>query len=852
MNYGARVRTSAIEPLPCSLASAACLLTLVGGCAATVDREQEVVATQSSALTNVTHTAIGIRAGEAHSCALLDNSQIKCWGGNWQGQLGYGDNQNRADQSGEMGTALPYVDLGGQYSASAIAVGDEHTCALLDDGQVKCWGDNYYGELGLGDTNNRGDYPGEMGTALPTVNLGTGRFAKQLVAGGYHTCVLLDTNQVKCWGQNTFGQLGLGNTNHRGDNPNEMGDNLPVVNLGSGRTALAITAGYAHTCAILDNYQLKCWGYNSNGQLGLGDTNHRGDNAGEMGDSLPVVKVRNNANQVSAVSAGFGHTCAITRSDNALKCWGYNALGELGLGDTIQRGDNAGEMADALPYVSLGTGRKAASIGAAYYHTCVLLDNKATKCFGYNYDGELGKGNTAALGDNPNEMGDALTAIDLGTGRAASAISTRAEHTCAILDNGQVKCWGYNEFGRLGLGDQLSRGDNPNEMGTNLNACDLGYGKLSSKFFRVNPIAMSIIKGATYDVNDPALRDPNTLDYNKSAFGYKVFAALHMLGYDTMAGQHGPGTLLPPVVVLKQFQANNGFAVESVLRQNVLDKMDALLAQREPGFASVAQQFPLYANHMLPLARNDASKDFVAMLYELPMLKLPGFVQMSSDETVQCIDAQCVGDIDDIYGNSWPTYPVDLTQDYRFVGAYYQPNVPASQLASAAENLHTILHEYGHYLDSALIYDPREPRNGIVNTSAFYNVGYDLSRQNVSGCAPRRSNDVHDWLSRYGFYGDNSSGCPSGWAIPFEDWAESFAFYVTAGKRFRSAAVQRPMIAARYNFLKTQVFAGMEFNTDLQTGLSSGCTDAPGAFADGPGYLSCSETAVWDGTLPTL
>ena len=160
----------------------------------------------------------------------------------------------------------------------------------MDDNSVKCWGRNSYGQLGLGDRNDRGDGANEMGDNLPAVSLGTGRTAKAISAGGHHTCALLDDNSVKCWGGNSY-QLGLGDQNNRGDGANEMGDNLPAVNLGTGRTAKAIGVGFDHTCALLDDNSVKCWGGNSYGQLGLGDQNNRGDGANEMGDNLPAVNL---------------------------------------------------------------------------------------------------------------------------------------------------------------------------------------------------------------------------------------------------------------------------------------------------------------------------------------------------------------------------------------------------------------------------------------------------------------------------------------------------------------------------------------------------------------------------------
>src|SRR3569623_1101895 len=122
-----------------------------------------------------------------------------------------------------------------------------------------------------------------MVDALPVINLGAGRTALQFAAGFHHTCALLDTHQVKCWGANSYGQLGLGDTATRGDEAGEMGDALPVVNLGTGRTAISIAARGAHSCALLDNGKVKCWGEDSGALNGLRDTDTRGDAPGVMG-----------------------------------------------------------------------------------------------------------------------------------------------------------------------------------------------------------------------------------------------------------------------------------------------------------------------------------------------------------------------------------------------------------------------------------------------------------------------------------------------------------------------------------------------------------------------------------------
>jgi len=126
-------------------------------------------------------------------------------------------------------------------------------------------------------------------TPLSPINLGTDRTAAAIAAGNFHTCAILDNSSIKCWGFNASGQLGQGDTSTV--DGGDLGDSLPAVDLGHGRTARAITAGDNHTCVVLDNTSVKCWGSNTAGQLGLGDTNNLGDNSSEMGDNLPVISL---------------------------------------------------------------------------------------------------------------------------------------------------------------------------------------------------------------------------------------------------------------------------------------------------------------------------------------------------------------------------------------------------------------------------------------------------------------------------------------------------------------------------------------------------------------------------------
>ncbi len=406
------------------------------------------------------------------SCAILSDGSLKCWGYNGNGGLGQGDTNARGDDAGEMGDNLLAIDLGTGRSATTVQSAYLHTCAILDDNSVKCWGANGNGQLGQGDTDDRGDGAGEMGDNLPAIDLGTGRSATALATGRDHTCAILDDNSVKCWGLNASGQLGQGDTNDRGDGTGEMGNNLTAIDLGTGRSATALAAGETHTCAILDDNSVKCWGYNGYGQLGQGDTNRRGNDAGEMGDNLPAIDL-GSGRSATALATGENHTCAIL-DDNSAKCWGYNTYGQLGQGDANHRGDAAGEMGDDLTAIDLGTGRSATALATGQRTTCSILDDNSVKCWGRNADGQLGQGDTNTRGDEANEMGDDLPAIDLGTDRAAQAITGGLyRNHCALLDDSSVKCWGYNRFGQLGQGDTNDRGDDDNEMGDNLSAVEL-------------------------------------------------------------------------------------------------------------------------------------------------------------------------------------------------------------------------------------------------------------------------------------------------------------------------------------------------------------------------------------------
>lgn len=429
-------------------------------------RASATVATPQEAGVAVTTVA----AADEHSCALFRQGTVKCWGENLTGGLGLGNRYDHGDDPGEMGRQLGRVDLGTGRTATAISGGDSFTCALLDDGGVKCWGRNHEGQLGQGDDLNRGSGAGQLGDHLPPIDLGAGRTAAAITAAGSHACARLDDGTVKCWGIGPV--LGLGipsDRDNRGDDPGEMGDALPAVDLGAGHSVVEIATGIAHTCAILDDGSLKCWGRNYAGQLGVGDSLDRGMRAGDMGDMLPAVDLGTGRTAVH-VAVGGATTCALL-DDGSLKCWGDGQYGQLGR-DAYHVGTEPHHMGDRLPVVELGPGRTARAITVGDEHVCAVLDDASLKCWGRNEYGQLGQGDTTSRRDIP-----AMAAVDLGTARHATAIAAGTDHTCAVLEEGDVKCWGRNARGGLGLGDRSSRGTAPGQMGDDLATVDLVVGR---------------------------------------------------------------------------------------------------------------------------------------------------------------------------------------------------------------------------------------------------------------------------------------------------------------------------------------------------------------------------------------
>jgi cysteine-rich repeat protein len=263
-----------------------------------------------------------VATGWYHTCALTTDGDVRCWGRNNYGQLGQGNTVQIGDD--ELPSTIPPVDIG--TKAQALVAGENHTCALVEGGKVRCWGRANAGQLGLAAVNNIGD--NEQPWSVSDVPLGL--TATALAAGRDHTCALVEGGKVRCWGASTYGQLGHGNVNNVGDNetPASAGD----VDIGG--VATHIAAGEYHSCALLDDGKIRCWGYGTNGTLGYGNVNHIGDD--EAPGSVGPISLGANA---TSITAGRRHTCAIT-TDQSVRCWGLNSNGQLGLVNTTTIGDN--------------------------------------------------------------------------------------------------------------------------------------------------------------------------------------------------------------------------------------------------------------------------------------------------------------------------------------------------------------------------------------------------------------------------------------------------------------------------------------------------------------------------------
>ncbi len=294
--------------------------------------------------------------------------------------------------------------------AVAVALGKSHSCALLETGRVKCWGMNTHRQLGNEGTVNS-NFPVDVEGLMDV---------KALTAGWAHTCALIRTGGVKCWGNNKNGELGNGQTIDSG---------VPVDVRGLPAGVVAIEAGDDHTCAVTGHAAVTCWGFNQYGQLGDGTTASR---------SIPVT-VPGLGDGALSVAAGWGHTCILT-ADKSVRCWGNNEYGQLGYGPV--------EDYRFTPVDVDGLKLSAEGVSADGGQACALTIYGGIRCWGNNKYGQLGDGSTEV-------RSTPVTVTGMAQGIRAVAVGWN--HTCGITKAGGLQCWGWNYFGQLGDGTKASR-----------------------------------------------------------------------------------------------------------------------------------------------------------------------------------------------------------------------------------------------------------------------------------------------------------------------------------------------------------------------------------------------------------
>lgn len=327
--------------------------------------------------------ATAVAAGENHTCAVVAGGKVACWGSNDTGQLGYITTEDRS--------ATP-VMVTGASGATAVAAGDYHSCAVLDDGQVACWGENFDGQLGRG--TSYASYAPVSGVSGATA----------VSASDNSSCAVLAGGQVSCWGAIGYDE---------DDDEEVILRATPVLESG----ATAVTSSDDSSCAVLAGGQVTCWG-----------------TAGEDAYSATQVLVPG-VSGATGVASGAGHTCALIRGGK-IACWGSNGDGQLGDGTTKEQ--------SATPVLVSGVSG-ATALAAGDYHSCAVIKGGKVACWGWNEFGQLGDGTTGkgAYSNTPVIVPGVSGATRLAAGRS---------HSCAVLAGGRVTCWGWNGFGQLGAG----------------------------------------------------------------------------------------------------------------------------------------------------------------------------------------------------------------------------------------------------------------------------------------------------------------------------------------------------------------------------------------------------------------
>ncbi len=380
------------------------------------------VDTPTASAADVTNVGTTVVSGFHHSCVLKSDNTVACWGRNQSFQVGVNPGNHPFDAVTDPNGPFQSVPatVPALTNVASVSAGDEHSCALKTDGTVWCWGSNQHGQLGQPLTGGGAIFP-DTPNAMQVPGITT---AVGVTTGSFHSCAVLKDGTVQCWGQQSVNQVGT--TVATIIDPDGAGpaDARPVVStpttIAGLANVLAIDAGAYFTCALIADGTVRCWGSNISGALGT-DT--------ALGASTGVPQTVAGLDRINGITAGFAHACA-RKTSGAVLCWGANDKGQLGDG-----GD--GPTSQPQPVVGLTSG--VTSLVAGYYHNCAVRQDGTAACWGENTHGQLGNNSTTS-----SNVPVTVTGLT-----NASAIAPGFAHTCAVRLDQKVACWGGNQYGTV-------------------------------------------------------------------------------------------------------------------------------------------------------------------------------------------------------------------------------------------------------------------------------------------------------------------------------------------------------------------------------------------------------------------
>ena len=528
----------------------------------------------------------------------------------------------------------PGYQEGSVFTGTPVALGEDHGCVIFDYGNVSCWGDNSKGQLGVGDTT---DY------ATPqSVDLGEGRTALSITAGDYHTCAILDDATAKCWGDNSEGQLGTGNSN----------DATTPALVSGGHSYATITAGSQHTCAILDTGAVYCWGDNSNGQLGDDTTTDKNQPTQIAGTGLQAI----------SLSAGGSHTCLVTSQgladERTTKCWGDNTYGQLG--------DSSNTDSSSPAWIS---NSNHVSITAGSDHTCAIVEDGSMECWGRNSHTQLGQdssvGTTAK--NSPQEVmfgGISQTSSPVQSTTTATGVTSNASFDVKYLDADNWEASPTNGGAGYTTGDEITLLIGTTVIDYTINSNDLNTN---------NEIYVKLTEGSLPYVKSMTLGKDLTCIIDSTD-------SIECVG-DNYEGQIGVGYTSNYVTNLQSINVNNaigitanGHTVCSVLSSDDFDcwgdNSAKIIANTNTNYYTTPNTVNLNNNENIMKFSRDYNEDGILNI----------FIDYSSTSDS---DFDGIVDSDDDYDNN-PARSVECAAG-KFGRHYCQDAYPGHKVTSAGE-----------------------------------------------------------------------------------------------------------------------------------------------------------------------